>query len=102
MLFLKESRKTGLIVEDVTRPDDEDGFDGIRCPICAWRPSPDHTWCCYLSADSPEPPFPACGTHWNTFSTRGRCVGCGHQWKWTSCLSCFQWSLHEDWYERHT
>ena len=41
----------------------------------------------------------ACGTAWNTFATRGRCPGCAHQWRWTSCLRCDQWSPHGDWYE---
>jgi hypothetical protein len=49
---------------------------------------------------SPEPPFKGCGTVWNTFLTKGRCPGCSHQWRWTSCLQCQQWSLHDDWYEK--
>jgi hypothetical protein len=40
-----------------------------------------------------------CGECWNTFNTRGRCPGCGHQWRWTACLNCSGWSLHEHWYE---
>ena len=35
---------------------------------------------------------------WNTFATRGLCPGCQHQWRYTSCLECAAWSLHEDWY----
>jgi hypothetical protein len=41
-----------------------------------------------------------CGTTWNTFTTRGLCPGCGHQWRWTTCLACHGWSRHEDWYEQ--
>src|SRR4051794_30533938 len=97
----------GLLKRDPSRLDDIDekiAFDedepleGIRCPLCRWHPSPSSRWSC-LSLDGPEPPFPACGAVWNTFSTRGRCPGCSHQWRWTSCLRCGEWSLHEDWYD---
>ena len=77
----------------------EDRFGGIRCPLCHWRPSPSSLWCCD-STRTPEPFFGGCGALWNTFSTRGRCPGCAHQWQWTSCLHCKGWSLHDDWYER--
>jgi hypothetical protein len=81
------------------RDDDaDDGFERIRCPLCAWRPAPGSTWCC-VAQGTPEPPFEWCGTSWNTFTTRGRCPGCAHQWQWTSCLRCGGFSLHEDWYE---
>jgi hypothetical protein len=85
------------VIEKIT-PDDDEAFRRIRCPLCEWRPTPSSAWSC-LNIDSPEPPFQGCGTTWNTFSTRGRCPGCGHQWRWTSCLRCAGWSLHEDWYE---
>ena len=78
----------------------DDAFGRIRCPRCEWRPSRSHRWTCYVGPNFPEPPFPACGTVWNTFETRGRCPGCAHQFIWTSCLRCAQPSLHEDWYER--
>jgi hypothetical protein len=83
-----------------TVPKDGDGesSERIRCPLCEWTPGKSSTWCCF-SEGTPEPPFPSCGTSWNTFSTRGRCPGCGHQWKWTSCLRCGGFSLHQDWYE---
>jgi hypothetical protein len=100
MLFLKESRKADDIVIPSTTLDDDDELNGIRCPLCAWRPSPRDLWCCLRLPDSPEPPFPSCGTMWNTFSTRGKCPGCRHQWKWTTCFQCHQWSLHDDWYEQ--
>jgi hypothetical protein len=79
-------------------PDDEKMFERIRCPLCSWRPESSSSWCCW-NEDGPEPPFNWCGTHFNTFLTRGRCPGCQHQWQWTSCLRCHGWSLHEDWYE---
>lgn len=69
----------------------------IRCPHCTWQPRPTSRWLC---SDSPPPEGfrGGCGTVWNTFDTRGLCPGCGHQWRWTTCLRCYQWSLHEDWY----
>lgn len=82
----------------VPKDDERDSSERIRCPLCEWTPSPASTWCCY-GEGTPEPPFQWCGTTWNTFNTRGRCPGCGHQWKWTSCLRCGGFSLHEDWYE---
>ena len=27
-----------------------------------------------------------------------KCPGCAHQWVWTSCPQCHEWSLHDDWY----
>jgi hypothetical protein len=99
MLFLKDGRKTEDIVADITRLDEDDEFEGIRCPHCAWRPSSHDRWCCQ-SNGGPEPPFRSCGTNWNTFSTKGRCPGCSHQWQWTLCLRCVEWSPHADWYER--
>jgi hypothetical protein len=98
MLLLKESRQVERIVRTRSDSEEDDQLNGIRCPLCSWRPSPHDLWCCHV-ADTPEPPFPSCGTEWNTFSTHGRCPGCSHQWTWTSCLLCGEWSLHEDWYE---
>jgi hypothetical protein len=86
-------------VGEWTRTHDEEAFERIRCPACEWQPAPTDRWSC-MAEDTPEPPFSWCGTVWNTFSTSGRCPGCQHQWQWTSCLHCHQWSLHEDWYER--
>lgn len=62
----------------------------IRCPLCRWHPAPSDRWAC------------RCGEVWNTFETRGLCPRCAHQWTRTACLSCHQWSRHEDWYERGT
>jgi hypothetical protein len=95
-LFKRANSTLEHLKTDLDRDDDEI-FEGIRCPLCAWRPSASSRWSCF-SGDGPEPPFPACGTTWNTFLTRGLCPGCTHQWQWTSCLRCEGWSLHEDWY----
>jgi len=70
----------------------------IRCPLCFWQPLGSSRWCCSCIG-TPEPPFDSCGTVWNTFETRGRCPGCGHQWQWTTCLRCAAASPHEDWYD---
>jgi hypothetical protein len=60
----------------------------IYCPVCAWRPRASDRWVC----------VPGCGTSWNTFDTHGVCPGCSFQWRSTACLSCGQWSPHDDWY----
>ncbi|MEW5743748.1 MAG: hypothetical protein AB1938_32850 [Myxococcota bacterium] len=62
----------------------------IRCPKCAWEPRKADRWYCSKCNQGV----------WNTFDTRGVCPVCGYQWKWTACLNCQQWSLHEDWYEK--
>ncbi len=77
--------------------DERDSFSRIRCPLCAWTPTPSSVWSCRGNG-TPEPFF-GCGTVWNTFATKGKCPGCTHQWTWTSCLRCAGWSLHRDWYE---
>jgi hypothetical protein len=76
-----------------------DTFEKIRCPLCCWTPDRFSLWTCWNVA-FPEYFFDGCGTEWNTFDTRGVCPTCSHQWQWTSCLSCWGWSRHEDWYER--
>ena len=78
--------------------DADEAFGRIRCPLCAWQPGESSRWCC-TRVDAPEGFFGGCGTVWNTFSTRGRCPGCQHQWLWTKCLRCAGWSLHTAWYE---
>jgi hypothetical protein len=78
--------------------EEEEIFGRIRCPLCEWRPAASSRWCC-TRVDVPEQFQGGCGTIWNTFSTRGRCPGCQHQWRWTKCMRCDGWSLHEDWYE---
>lgn len=86
-----------LDTEDKDR-DGEDRFR-IRCPLCFWQPSASSRWTCQCGGGTPEPPFDACGTVWNTFDTRGRCPGCAHQWIWTTCLHCQVSSRHEEWYD---
>ena len=62
----------------------------IRCPMCFWQPRKSDRWFCSRCLRS----------RWNTFETRGVCPVCSHRWTWTRCLSCTEWSLHEDWYEK--
>src|SRR4051794_36541257 len=95
-LFKQERPSDRIAVDPLL--DEEEALAGIRCPLCAWRPSPAGSWCCECRS-TPEPFFASCGTVWNTFLTNGRCPGCAHQWQWTSCLRCEGWSLHLDWYE---
>ena len=91
---------TGIDERTTTRDETRDSdYARIRCPRCQWRPTASSRWFC-VSGRSPEPPFDACGTAWNTFDTRGRCPGCSHQWVWTTCLRCAVASKHEEWYER--
>ncbi|HNR33237.1 MAG TPA: hypothetical protein PKI11_20270 [Candidatus Hydrogenedentes bacterium] len=71
----------------------------IRCPECDWRPRASSRWFC-AACPAPEGFFGVCDTEWNTFDTHGVCPGCGHAWRWTVCLHCSKWSLHEDWYVR--
>ena len=98
MMFLKGARQSEHIVEDEVTDQRDDEMEGIRCPHCRWRPAASDRWCC-ISFGTPEPPFESCGSSWNTFATHGICPGCSHQWKWTLCLRCQQWSLHDAWYE---
>jgi len=97
-LLLKDDKAADQIIADVL-DEEEEGLNGIRCPRCEWRPSSSSRWCCEC-VDGPEPPFDGCGMVWNTFSTRGRCPRCSHQWRFTSCLRCHEWSPHDAWYER--
>jgi hypothetical protein len=97
-LLRRDPQQPSRIIDEIARLHDADEFSGIRCPLCRWQPTPSSRWTC-VSSNSPEPFFAGCGTTWNTFLTRGLCPGCRHQWRWTSCLRCAGWSLHEDWYE---
>lgn len=72
-------------------------FSRIRCPHCKWQPKKSSRWFC-ADCDFPEFFYNACYTEWNTFETRGVCPVCRHLWRFTSCLQCEGWSLHEDWY----
>lgn len=94
----------GVIPEKMTEKDprldnEEQDFSRIRCPLCKWQPDKSSRWMCD-DCGHPEYFFNGCGTLWNTFDTRGLCPGCAHQWRWTSCLRCYGWSLHEDWYTK--
>ena len=99
LFLLKRGPVLGDRTDTERRPDDEDDFSRIRCPLCGWQPNRSSVWQCITGAGNPEPSFTGCGTAWNTFATRGLCPGCGHQWRWTSCLRCAGWSLHVEWYE---
>ena len=96
-LLKQESTRDVDVVIDINL-DEEDARARIRCPLCEWQPGESSRWSCQRTP-TPEGFFGGCGTVWNTFSTRGRCPGCQYQWRWTSCLRCTGWSLHEDWYE---
>jgi hypothetical protein len=98
-LFLKDDRAAKKLIVTVTKKGADEEFNRIRCPLCAWQPTPSSRWCCEVGG-TPEPFFEGCGMIWNTFSTRGRCPRCSHQWRWTSCLRCHRASLHNDWYEQ--
>jgi hypothetical protein len=76
-------------------------FNRIRCPLCQWQPQKSDRWMC-ADGGEPEYYYNACYTSWNTFETGGRCPGCNHQWRWTTCLSCHGFSRHEAWYVNGT
>ncbi len=92
-LATDEAVEEGALSEEDEGPD----FKRIRCPLCRWHPNASSRWVCSYCPD-PENFHGGCHAVWNTFETRGLCPGCGHQWRWTACLSCHRWSPHEDWY----
>ena len=94
----KKAGSPAIVTADTVDPTRNTSSPRIRCPKCQWQPDRSSTWVC-LSGPGPEPAFESCGTAWNTFDTGGRCPGCGHQWHWTTCLWCHEWSPHLDWYE---
>jgi len=96
--LFKKADAPKKIVKESAAPAGSEAARRIRCPRCQWQPDASSRWECW-GGDGPEPPFNACGTSWNTFATGGRCPGCSHQWQWTSCLRCDEWSPHLDWYE---
>jgi hypothetical protein len=88
----------GEVTLDPSATEEEsEELQGIRCPLCGWVPKSSSRWMC-VSCPHPEGFTKGCWTTWNTFDTRGQCPGCGHQWRWTACLHCEGWSLHEHWY----
>ncbi len=95
--FLRQTPDTEKILKNIVEIANTTDFNRIRCPLCKWQPQKSSRWYC---ADLPFPEnfFDGCETHWNTFDTRGKCPGCQHQWRYTTCLSCSQHSVHEDWY----
>jgi len=97
LLLLNNDLAGRGVATDVADRERDDELDGVRCPCCGWRPTAASRWSCWWG-DGPEPYFEACGAEWNTFTTRGRCPGCRHQWRWTSCLRCGEWSPHDEWY----
>jgi hypothetical protein len=99
-LFQKSIETEEAVEEAAVLDDEEPEFGRIRCPLCRWQPSAFSRWACG-DRGHPEYFYDGCGAVWNTFDTRGLCPGCGHQWRWTCCLSCSQWSLHEDWYAKY-
>ncbi|HEY7316941.1 MAG TPA: hypothetical protein VIE89_05145 [Candidatus Binatia bacterium] len=99
--LFQEKLKPAETTKTITDREKANEFDRIRCPLCKWRPQASSRWYC-SDCDYPEYFFDGCGAAWNTFITRGRCPGCGHQWRWTICLSCQGWSRHEDWHEKQT
>ena len=97
-LFLKESRKPGQVV--TTIPGFEKGTRSAPFGVRSAAGGRSHRAAGRrICSGTPEPFFEACGTVWNTFATHGRCPGCSHQWRWTTCLRCQEPSLHVDWYE---
>ncbi len=93
-------RKGALPTDDLDTikqfDDDESGYKRIRCPLCKWQPDSSSRW--YCGGDGPPEYYKGCGRSWNTFDTGGLCPGCQHQWRWTACLWCGNYSLHEAWY----
>jgi hypothetical protein len=79
------------------RAEDDGEPRRIRCPHCAWHPDASSLWYC-ADCRHPEGFVGGCGAAWNTFETSGLCPGCGHWWRWTSCLRCGLWALHAEWY----
>jgi hypothetical protein len=98
-LFQKDSAPEEATDTAALLDDEEPGVSRIRCPLCRWQPNADDLWLCG-DCEHPEYFFDGCGAEWHTFTTQGLCPGCGYQWRWTACLNCEGWSLHEDWYAR--
>jgi GrpB-like predicted nucleotidyltransferase (UPF0157 family) len=97
--FLKQGNGSDRRIGTKTEPPrSRTASPRVRCPLCQWQPEQSSRWCCDC-VGTPEPWFESCGAIWNTFDTHGRCPGCGHQWRWTTCLRCAAASPHEDWYE---
>ena len=96
----QKTAETEEILKTIEEEKEKNDYQRIRCPLCRWQPGSNSLWFC-ADADAPEFFYGGCGAMWNTFETRGKCPGCNHQWRWTSCLRCGGWARHEDWYEKH-
>ncbi|MGH9800728.1 MAG: hypothetical protein ACRD82_10215 [Blastocatellia bacterium] len=95
-LLRKGEEPTDKLDTLIRLDDDESAYSRIRCPLCKWQPNANSRWNC--GGGGPPEYYQGCGTGWNTFDTGGVCPGCDHQWRWTACLSCSNYSLHEAWY----
>lgn len=99
-ILLQKTSSTEEIFEKASeKKSAEIDFSRIRCPLCRWQPNKSSRWLC-ADCDFPEYFYNGCWNEFNTFNSRGQCPGCLHRWRWTSCLRCACWSLHEDWYEK--
>ena len=98
LLLLERPKSERTTIKKDQQEADLPDFSRIRCPLCKWQPKASHRWFC-APCDYPEYFDDGCGACWNTFTTRGRCPGCGHHWRWTACLNCEGRSLHEDWHK---
>lgn len=96
--FVPKRPGPGVQLYEEPRLENVDRWSRIRCPHCQWQPTRASRWHC-SECPVPEGLLQGCGTVWNTFDTRGRCPGCQHQWRWTSCHACYGWSPHDDWYD---
>lgn len=98
--LLQKTSPSPLIFEKASEKEKkENDFRRIRCPHCRWQPIKSSRWWC-ADCDHPEYFYDACGSLFNTFETGGVCPVCRHRWRWTSCLQCHGWALHEDWYAK--
>lgn len=95
-LFRQGTMPTDKLDITPQKDDDESNYSRIRCPLCKWQPDSSSRW--YCGGDGPPEYYEGCGKGWNTFDTGGLCPGCQHQWRWTACLWCGNYSLHEAWY----
>jgi len=99
LLFQKTGQPEKIADKTIESDKEKTDFSRIRCPHCKWKPNKSSRWWC-ADCEHPEWFSGGCGAFWNTFATAGRCPQCSHQWRWTSCLKCDGWSLHEDWYAK--
>ena len=100
--LLQGSPDSDAIIKSISKLDETGpDFTRIRCPLCNWNPRSSDRWAC-VDCPVPEEFYAGCWTSWNTFETLGKCPGCQYQWRYTACLRCSGFSLHEDWYVKET